>query len=187
MLTNIFTKSANSTSADFHSAADGQGPTFVVMQATENSTGQTAVVGGYNPHSWMNAGDHFIVSNPTDRTAFLFNLTLNQFYLQRLDVFGEYQTFNRSDYGPTFGAGHDLYVDSFLNYGYSWMRSYGSASSVSIVDGSSWSGLGITYGAIEVFTISTIPIPNVVWLFSSGISGLGFLSKRKKVPVRLSP
>lgn len=180
VLTNIFTKSANSTSADFHSAVDGQGRTFVVMQATENSSGNTAVVGGYNPQTWSDTDNYHVVNNPTDRTAFIFNLTLNQFFSQRVDAFGEYQTFNRNDYGPTFGAGHDLYVDSFLNSGYSWLRSYGSATAVSIVDGSSWSGLGATYGAIEVFTITPVPIPGAAWLFNGGIAALEVFSRRKK-------
>ena len=36
-LTNVYTKAPGNTSLDFHAAVDGLGPTFVVMQATEDS------------------------------------------------------------------------------------------------------------------------------------------------------
>lgn len=170
-LTNIFTKSTGSTSIDFHNAADNKGRTFVVMHATEDN-GNTAVIGGYNPESW-NSVAH---TNTSQQSSFLFNLSISQFFLQR----GPYVTLNQSSYGPSFGGGYDIFVDSSLNSGYSYLATYTNTSSgKSIIDGSSYNGPNVSYGAMEVFTISQVPVPGAAWLFGSAILGLLGLKRRR--------
>ena len=80
-LTNIFTKTAGSTTADFHVAADGQGRTFSIMEVSglvDIPSGLpvagTYVIGGYNPESWSSA-DQWHFSPPYGFDAFIFNLT----------------------------------------------------------------------------------------------------------------
>ncbi|WGS84647.1 PEP_CTERM-anchored TLD domain-containing protein [Methylomonas sp. UP202] len=169
-LTNIFTKSPGATSVDFHNAVDNKGRTFVVMQAAEDN-GNTAVIGGYNPESW-NSVAH---TNPSQTSSFLFNLSDSQFFLQ----LGAYITLNQSSYGPSFGSGYDIFVDSSLNNGYSYLATYTNTSSGnSIIDGSHYNGVNVSYGAMEVFTISQVPVPGAAWLFGSAILGLLGLKRR---------
>lgn len=169
-LTNIFTKSTGSTSLDFHNAVDGQGRTFVVMQATEDN-GNAAVIGGYNPQSWNSVGH----TSPAETSSFLFNLSKSQFFLQQ----GAYVTLNQSVYGPSFGSGYDIFVDSTLNSGYSYLSTYtNTLAGKSIIDGSSYNGANVSYGALEVFTISQVPVPGASWLFGSAILGLLGLKRR---------
>lgn len=182
-LTNIFTKSTGLTAADFHTAADGQGRTIVVLQATNDDNSQSAVVGGYNPQSWNNTtGFNTVNSDPANRTAFLFNLTLSQFLLQKTNSRGDYQTYSSTSDGPSFGIS-DLRVDFSLNTGSSYLDSYGPslANGASVIDGISGAFDGnsnITISALEVFKISQVPIPSAVWLFVSAL--LGFLGLKRR-------
>jgi VCBS repeat-containing protein len=134
-LTKIFSKAAGDgkTSPQFHAAVDGQGRTITVLRVLYN--GQEYLIGGYNPQSWnANTGYYNLTSNDADRKAFLFNLTSNFVQRQRLSndpycgACGLYQTYDNNGYGPTFGAGHDLYVDTNLQAGYTYNYSYGQNS-----------------------------------------------------------
>ncbi|MCK4997875.1 MAG: PEP_CTERM-anchored TLD domain-containing protein, partial [Anaerohalosphaera sp.] len=121
-LKNIYTKSTGDDSTDFHNAVDGQGPTFNLMKIFNGTT--TRIVGGYNPQSWSSMGGYNTSASPDDYTAFIFNLTDTQIWRQSLD----FQTYNHTSYGPTFGGGHDIYVDSSLSTGYSNGHSYGTST-----------------------------------------------------------
>jgi hypothetical protein len=65
-LTNTFTKQAGDDAVYFHAAADGKGLTFVVMYGTENSTGKSAVYGGYDPQSWRSSSGWNVTPNVTE-------------------------------------------------------------------------------------------------------------------------
>ncbi|MGX9784048.1 PEP_CTERM-anchored TLD domain-containing protein [Janthinobacterium lividum] len=177
-LTNIYSKAAGDTSLDFHKASDGKGRTFSIMEAT-NSSGKTWLVGGYNPQSWSSTDGMHVTMEDSQRTAFLFNLTAG-FRLQQLpqyfngDGIGKDQTYNQSNYGPTFGYGHDLYVPQDLTHGgSSFLYTYNypgqSLTGLSLLDGSTWHGNDVTFGAIQVFTISAVPEPATYGLLLAGL------------------
>lgn len=133
-LTNIFSKTSGDgkTSANFHAAGDGQGRTITVYRVQYN--GQQYLIGGYNPQSWSSINNYNVTPNDTDRTAFLFNLTSDFVQRQKLTSnpscgsCGQYQTYNTSSYGPTFGGGHDIWVDNSLQAGYAYNWSYGDSN-----------------------------------------------------------
>jgi hypothetical protein len=177
-LTNIFTKQSGDTSFSFHNAADGKGRTFVVLYATEGNTGNSAIIGGYNNASWNSNSTYEYDFNPGDANeSFVFNLSSGVKKAQT----GIYTTYNAPNYGPTFGGGHDIYVDSTLSTGYSYGYSYGGVSVQSLVDGSGYDGYDVTYGAIEVFTISasTVPEPAALGLACVGLCVVGVASRHK--------
>lgn len=186
---NIYTKAAGDTSLDFHRAADGKGRTISVMQAF-NEKGQSWLIGGYNPQSWSSSGGFHMTPEQAQRTGFLFNLTTNMIHRQTpktyaLDTVGSFQTFNAANFGPTFGIGNDLYVPADLTHGgYSLLYSYSDPNYynfyTSVVDGSTYDHPNITYGAIEVYTISPVPEPagGLMWL--GGLSLLALMVRRKR-------
>lgn len=200
-LTNIFTKQAGDTSADFHAAADGQGRTFVVILGMEGNTGNSAIYGGYNPHSWDASLSYYYLANDiSDRTAFLFNLSQNKVFPELagpstggpaagFDA-GLYQSLNVIYSGPTFGGGNDLYVSDTLNYGYSYLYSYsnidGSNYGTSIIDGSGFNAPDVSIFGIEVFTISDgqmvdghVPEPGTLALVGLALTA-GVVTKRRR-------
>ena len=184
-LHNVFTKYAGATSIDFHRRADGQGATFTLMRLT-NATGQTFVVGGYNPQSWSSADGWHITDPDWQRTAFLFNMTEPAVHRQILwnpvlPSKGTRQTFNGPDYGPTFGTGHDLYINPALDAGFSWKLTYGNPDDegASIVDGSH-NGQLFTVQALEVFSLSPIPEPAGAAMLLAGLGLLGGAARRRK-------
>jgi uncharacterized protein YgfB (UPF0149 family) len=167
ILTNIFTKTSGDGkgSSNFHAAVDGQGRTFSVIEVLPTQGNAPQVIGGYNPQSWnASYSGYHITENDADRTAFIFNLDTLDLQHQKIrgldGNIGRYQTYNNNYYGPTFGGGHDLYIDSNLNSGYARHYSYGaqgdSPSDPNIIGRPYGGGSSIDYGTIEVFTISAV-------------------------------
>ncbi|MBI5693268.1 MAG: PEP_CTERM-anchored TLD domain-containing protein [Verrucomicrobia bacterium] len=139
--TNIFTKSAGDDSRDFHSAVDGKGATFTLMHVFGTGGDPGAlfdllpqVVGGYNPQSWNSSGTWNYSPFDADRTAFLYNLSSGTIQRQNLigqvsgPDYGQIQTNNNLNAGPTFGAGYDLVAHFDLSHGYAANASYGGTS-----------------------------------------------------------
>jgi len=190
-LTNIYTKEAGHTSADFHQAVDGRGRTVAIMEAT-TSLGETFLVGGYNPASWETFGGYRMTETNAERTAFLFNLSTGEIHRQTLvnrvfDTVGAYQTYNDIDYGPTFGWGHDLYVPKDLtNGGFSLLYSYiepdGVDFQTSLLDGRTYTGPDVTIGRMEIYAIAPVPEPAAGAMLAGGLLLLGAVARRRRKP-----
>jgi hypothetical protein len=188
-LDRIYKKRVGQTAEDFHAAVDGKGRTFTVMQAT-NELGETFLVGGYNPQSWSSKGGFNVTTEQAERVGFIFNLTTHQLHKQTprtyaLDTVGSFQTFNDTKLGPVFGAGHDLYVPFDLtNGGYSTMYSYidpvRSNFNSSLLDGRDFVKPNITFGDIEVFTISAVPEPAAWMMLLPGLGLFGFMRRSSR-------
>lgn len=110
----LYRKSVDgATSSKFHELCDNQGPTLVLIEASNGT-----VFGGYASESWSSSGNH--KSAPG---SFLFNLTTDK----KGDLINlSYGIYNNSGYGPTFGGGFDLYLNSSLSGGYIRNSSYAS-------------------------------------------------------------
>lgn len=84
----------------FHSLCDDQGPTIVVAETTAG-----VILGGFNDASW-----HSKSIWRSSSTSFLFQIR------PAMKAFGikskSYAVYNHPNYGPTFGAGHDLCIFS---------------------------------------------------------------------------
>jgi len=198
--TNIFTKVAGDDSRDFHAAVDGKGRTFTLIELLQFAGNPTReIIGGYNPQSWDSSNQYHLTSANSQRTAFLYNLDAGLLpndpgVIQRQNLEGQsaplsglYQTLNRADYGPTFGGGHDLYVDSTLNAGAAYNYSYGGTSyfGLNIYGGVNQGNGGQNgqYGQIEVYTFApaaAVPEPGSLTLLGLGSIGLMGYARRRR-------
>jgi hypothetical protein len=177
-LTNVYTRQAGDTSARFHAGADGEGPTFTLLEVT-NTAGNTYLVGGYNPQSWAaDEGWHETVRD-AQRTAFLFNFTVPAVYRQVLSGYilpsqGQRQTFNEMEFGPVFGSGPDLFVNDRLDTALSWQLSYGNPldERLSIID-RSMDGQTVRVDALEIYAIAPVPEPAAWAMLLAGIGAAG--------------
>lgn len=183
-LRKLYAKDSGASSTQFHAAADGRGPTLVVMDLT-NADGMSYTVGGYNPQSWSSNDGWHLTERDADRIGFLFNLTAPAVYRQVLSDYvlpsqGARQTFNGLDYGPTFGTGHDLYVNRTLDVAFSWRVTYGDPAGEgrSIVDGST-GGQIVRVNALEVFAISPVPEAPPVAMLVGGLALVGLFARRR--------
>lgn len=184
-LNNIYTKRDGDTAVEFHSKADGKGATFTLMKLT-NTEGLSFLVGGYNPQSWSSTDGWHLTYPDYQRTGFLFNMTEPAVYRQVLSDYvlpsqGARQTFNGLAYGPTFGTGHDLYLNETLDVGFSWQVTYGNPvdSGKSIVD-RSLNGRIVHVDALEIFALSPAPEPATYAMLLAGIGLIGFAAARRK-------
>jgi len=87
---------------DFHAKCDGKGPTVVIIRTTTGN-----VFGGYAHVSWRsdNVWTH-------GATSFLFRLRPSFGEYAKKTGNNHYAVYGGSSYGPTFGNGHDIYVQS---------------------------------------------------------------------------
>ena len=103
---------------DFHRLCDGQPQTMSIIKSKNGY-----IFGGYAHAAWNTSNTY-----TNDPRAFLFTLVNpNSIQPTRYLVRGggeEYAFYNSATYGPTFGGGHDIYVDgenpnqgSYTNFG----------------------------------------------------------------------
>ncbi|MBL8720665.1 MAG: TLD domain-containing protein [Myxococcales bacterium] len=106
-----YSKAADgATSAAFHKNCDGQGPSVTVARL---SSGR--VIGAYASKSWASVGNWM-----GDEATFLFSLTyrFKHGYIGKLPSYTQYSATN---YGPTFGGGHDWHVNGAIDGGYCYI------------------------------------------------------------------
>ena len=90
--------------AAFHTACDHKGPTLVLIQSADGAS-----YGGYTSISWTSNNQY-----QTDTKAFLFRIAnfANSSTQQASEKFARNgnanDVYGASNYGPTFGGGHDL-------------------------------------------------------------------------------
>lgn len=190
--TNIYDKAPGDTSADFHAAADGKGPTFFVIEATYTGGGAAQIIGGFNPGSWASSGGNVATPTVTDRVAFIFNLISGtvMHQAQSADGVGDggaTQSQNDGAVGPVMGEGPDLRVNGDLTTGYLYAWSYCLDPAAACYAGTNiwgFSGFtGLNIGAMEVFTIAAapeVPIPAAAPLLLGALGLTGLIARRRK-------
>jgi len=94
--------------SDFHSACDNKGPTVVIVKTT---TG--VVFGGYTDVTWDSKSSYARSTN-----SFLFQIRPKVFKCP-IKNYPQYAVYRMVNYGPTFGGGHDIYINNspFSNKG----------------------------------------------------------------------
>jgi hypothetical protein len=168
--TNIFSavNGDGKTAEDFHSAADGVGPTFTLASVTRGSN--TYIVGGYDPVSWNGAGNYNFAFTYGEQDAFIFNLTSDTLQRENHDSSGDYQTLDYSGLGPTWGQSFDLtfgdyngYGPDTLDYGSTFNYSYGGSFGTDIlgdpdlfVDGNRGVYGPYTVNVLDVYTLGPV-------------------------------
>eukprot|EP01099_Mayorella_cantabrigiensis_P007988 TRINITY_DN734_c1_g1_i2.p1 TRINITY_DN734_c1_g1~~TRINITY_DN734_c1_g1_i2.p1 ORF type:complete len:230 (+),score=62.37 TRINITY_DN734_c1_g1_i2:1207-1896(+) len=106
---------------DFHSRCDNQGPTIVVFKTSEGRRG-----GGYTSQQWASpTGLYQDVFDPTG-SSFLFSLESKEMF-KHIPEKGR-AICNQADYGPFFGNGNDLYIETNCNQNQSSSSNPGSYS-----------------------------------------------------------
>jgi hypothetical protein len=139
--------------------------------------------------------NYYVTPNLKDRTAFIFDLTTLDKHGQIQGTAGQYQTYNNPGYGPTFGGGHDIYVNGSLSSGHLFPYSYCSdvttsndcALAVNFLGGVWPNSFSINIGKLEVFSIyplSPVPLPGALVLFGTGfgmMSLVGWWRRRRIV------
>jgi len=112
------------SSSTFHSKCDGKGPTITIIRVGKY------IFGGYTSVSWS-----YSCGYRYDSAAFLFSLVnkpgwqpLKLDQTGRASYLRRYSIYSCSDRGPTFGAGHDIYIannatsntNSYSNLGHTY-------------------------------------------------------------------
>ncbi len=106
------------TSSAFHTAVDDLGPTVTVIQLANG-----VVFGGYNPAGWTSLSSY---NGSAEGEGFLFSFhSGKRFPYGSTDA--DRLVYDHPSYGPTFGGGHDFYINSTLDlqytnfpFDYSW-------------------------------------------------------------------
>ena len=87
---------------DFHEKCDGKKNTIVVVQARNGRR-----FGGFTEAKWDKSNGY-----KSSSTGFLFSLDNKEVYYNKKN---EYDIYCYSNKGPTFGGGHDLFIDDNCN------------------------------------------------------------------------
>ena len=95
------------SSSTFHSQCDSYGITFSIALLSTN-----VLMGGYATTNWSGSGYTGNSSN------FLFSLTQGYKIAPGTGQHSNHPQYNHPAHGPTFGGGHDWYVNSSMNGGY---------------------------------------------------------------------
>ena len=92
---------------DFHSKCNGRSNTLTIIKVN----GTSNIFGGFTIAAWDSSGQY-----KQDANAFIFSL-VNQDNkpIKMIIIEPQHAIYCRSDYGPTFGSGHDIYIASNSN------------------------------------------------------------------------
>jgi hypothetical protein len=94
-------------SADFHAKCDGHSNTLIILKAE----GSSYIFGGFISINWESSGGF-----RSDPNAFLFSLTnKNSQPCKMRNINTTCSILCHSEYGPTFGASHDLHICNNAN------------------------------------------------------------------------
>ena len=88
--------------SNFHSKCDGKSNTVTLV---ETITGRR--FGGFTDAQWDQSSNYKTGSN-----GFIFSLDKNEIYYNKNN---SYNIYGNSSYGPTFGGGHDFYINDSCN------------------------------------------------------------------------
>jgi hypothetical protein len=151
-LTRIFAKGIDgSTAAEWHEHVNYKGRTFSLIELFNGD--ERRIVGGYNEFNWL-AGSTSTRSASVNN--FLFNLSDSRLFQK--NTRNDYQVLHQTNSGPTFGAGHDLYIGRDLSNGYANIgNSYGDIAqyqSTTYQESFTGSYNAWTVGKLETFTLS---------------------------------
>jgi len=89
------------SSGQFHSLCDNKGPTLVLVKSRLGF-----YFGGFNSTSWINSSGQY------SQTPNCFLFSLNHKTKHEIYQHPENAIYHKSDFGPTFGEGHDLHISS---------------------------------------------------------------------------
>jgi len=94
------------SSTTFHNNCNFKGPSVTVIKLSNGN-----VFGGYNSGSWSSAGAYSGYGG-----VFLFSVTNHL----KFPLGNDYSNsvYSAGGYGPTFGGGHDIFVNASMNLGY---------------------------------------------------------------------
>jgi hypothetical protein len=152
-LTRIFAKGVDGNdSYAWHTAVDGQGATFTIMEIFDNDTNERRVIGGYNAVSWHSNNGY-----SAGESNFLFNLT-NSTVFESTNKSSIYGANNKGMFGFSMGGGSDLHVNTNLTQGKANIGfSYGDTSQLNdpvYIKSFAGSVSNWTIGSYETFTLS---------------------------------
>jgi len=132
----------------FHSLCDNKGATLTVIKS---GSGQY-LFGGYNPESWHQSGSY------VSSGCWLFSLDNPSHTVMKMTQTNSNGAYCGSGYGPTFGGGHDLHVNSSMqstsNYSSpSSFTSMASGYSGSFSNSTLAGGYNFVVEELEVFSV----------------------------------
>ena len=130
----------------FHTKCNNQGATLTVIRA-DYAALKYRIAGAYTPISWTSSNNYI---NVPQGQAFLFSVTGNNANKYYNNLYPQYSMYDNQNYGPTFGAGHDLYIPSNSNTSKagSTRHSYDIPSNTALFESSN-----STLSEIEVFKV----------------------------------
>ena len=93
--------------SNFHRLCDNKGPTLSIILTTKGN-----IFGGFTSVAWESVGGY--VEDP-DAWIFTLKCSTNVGPAKLLGNGDGDQIYDHASYGPTFGAGHDIYVSDLAN------------------------------------------------------------------------
>ncbi|MCB1608583.1 MAG: TLD domain-containing protein, partial [Xanthomonadales bacterium] len=157
-------------STTFHSLIDGITRTLTVYRVTSPVN---ALVSGYVDTPWTSNTGYTIVPVASSNA-----------FITRLDTMThagpvyQYQKFNRFNYGPTFGGGHDIFVNETMDAGYMYSHTYPFAGNTNLLGflgyvpgGPSGTATQVTFDRIETFEVTDNPTGTFELNYAAGPFG----------------